>query len=96
MLNTVYYLIQKVLENHGGCLTKEAHLDQRLAFHLYLPASCRKVAPQPQNGNGPDKFKGRILIMDDEEMVRANVGMILDFLGYETECASEGSQALDL
>ena len=96
MLNTVYYLIQKVLENHGGCLTKEAQLGQRLTFHLYLPAYCRKVASKPKNGKGSTKSKGRILIMDDEEMVRANVAMILEFLGYETEFASDGSQALDL
>jgi CheY-like chemotaxis protein len=95
-LNTVYCLMKKVLESHGGCLTKEVQTSRHLNFYLYLPAQSRKKAPKSEALEKQEQCKGRILVMDDEEMVRANVGMILDFLGYETEFASEGAQALDL
>lgn len=40
--------------------------------------------------------KGRILIMDDEDMVRAVAGKMLQFLGYEVVQAREGGEALGL
>lgn len=36
----------------------------------------------------------RILVVDDEPLVRESVEMLLTHFGYETECASGGEQAL--
>lgn len=38
--------------------------------------------------------KGRILIMDDEEMVLDLVKQILDHLGYKVNCAEDGDKAI--
>ena len=32
--------------------------------------------------------------MDDEESVRTTLGMMLSYVGYEVECAGEGSEAV--
>ena len=39
--------------------------------------------------------KGRILVMDDEEIIQDVLSNMLDFLGYEVEIASDGTQALE-
>ena len=38
---------------------------------------------------------GRILIMDDEEIIQDVLSNMLDFLGYETEVAIDGAQAIE-
>jgi CheY-like chemotaxis protein len=39
--------------------------------------------------------KGRILVMDDEELIRDVVSSMLEYLGYEVDLASDGQEALD-
>ena len=42
----------------------------------------------------PLRGKGRILVMDDEEVVRDVAGAMLRFLGYEVGFAEDGSEAI--
>jgi two-component system, cell cycle sensor histidine kinase and response regulator CckA len=39
--------------------------------------------------------KGRILVMDDEELIRDVVSSMLEYLGYDVELSSDGQEALD-
>lgn len=39
---------------------------------------------------------GRILVLDDEEMIRKLITRILSHAGYEVESAADGSKAIDL
>ncbi len=96
LLHTVYLLMEKLIANHGGHLSQTTTADGGLAFELYLPACRRESIAEPDVAQGEATAKSRILIVDDEEMVRANVEMILNFLGYEAESAGDGPQALEL
>ena len=40
--------------------------------------------------------KGRVLVMDDEEIVREAVGEMLTHLGYEVDSAGDGAEATEL
>lgn len=40
--------------------------------------------------------KGKILIMDDEEVVRLVAGEMLKYLGYEVEFAKDGKEAIEM
>ncbi len=40
--------------------------------------------------------KGKILVMDDEDLVRNVAGKMLEFLGYEVVMAREGREAVTL
>jgi CheY-like chemotaxis protein len=40
--------------------------------------------------------KGKILVMDDEDLVRTVAGKMLEFLGYEAVLARNGEEALEL
>ncbi len=40
--------------------------------------------------------KGLILIVDDEEMVRLALEMVLNSEGYRTACASDGQEAIEM
>ncbi len=39
--------------------------------------------------------KGRILVMDDEELIRDVVSSMLEYLGYDVELSSDGQEAMD-
>lgn len=40
--------------------------------------------------------KGRVLLMDDEELIREATGALLEFLGYEVQAAQDGAEAIAL
>jgi CheY-like chemotaxis protein len=44
----------------------------------------------------PNQKKGRILIMDDEESIRALLGEMVVELGYEPEFARDGAEAIEV
>ncbi len=67
-------------------------------FILYLAASVaqeieRQLTPEPVKKGG---YKGRALIMDDEDMVRELGREMLTHLGYEVVLVKEGSEALTI
>ncbi len=89
-LATVY----SIVTNHEGQITVESQLGRGTSFAFYLPASRHlreKVEPaRPVLYPG----EGRILVMDDEEMVREVVGRMLQQLGYKVEFVADGQEAV--
>ena len=64
-------------------------------FHLYLPASRKTAAHMPpQKTASFHKGSGRILIMDDEEIIRQSVAKTLEILGYSVESRRNGKETL--
>jgi CheY-like chemotaxis protein len=58
-----------------------------------LPATTAEV--QAVHAEEPvTPGRGRVLVMDDDEMVRSVCGQMLAHLGYEVEHASDGAEAL--
>ncbi|MDQ6913888.1 MAG: PAS domain S-box protein, partial [Verrucomicrobiota bacterium] len=86
-----------IMKNHNGLITVESQVHVGSTFTLYLPASRhqvmsaeREVPTMPMASVGPEG--GRILIVDDEEAIRALVVFTLERLGYEV---AEAETALD-
>ncbi|MFC1840484.1 PAS domain S-box protein [Thermodesulfobacteriota bacterium] len=89
-LTTTYSIIKK----HDGHITVESQLGVGTTFHIYLPASDKAI---------PEKEEvrlitgqGRILVMDDEASLRKMVGRMLGNLGYESEFAENGAEAIEM
>jgi len=83
-----------IIKNHNGLITVESQVHFGSTFTLYLPASCNQQLPvEPPRIMGPlTGGTGRVLIVDDEEAIRALVEFTLTRLGYEV---SEAETALD-
>jgi CheY-like chemotaxis protein len=43
----------------------------------------------------PVRGRGRILVMDDEALIRDVVGQMLEFIGYEPDFARDGAEAIE-
>jgi PAS domain S-box-containing protein len=89
-LATTYSIIKR----HDGHITVESQLGEGTTFHIYLPASDKAV-PEKEEVK-LIKGHGRILVMDDEELIREMVGRMLEKLGYESEFAEDGAVAIEM
>ncbi|MCB2148905.1 MAG: response regulator [Deltaproteobacteria bacterium] len=91
-----------IISNHGGEITVCSRLGVGTTFHVLLPASesaADAVEPAgvkktPPISKKPVSGKGRVLVMDDEAMIRELTGNMLGHLGYEADFAEEGRCAV--
>lgn len=93
-LTTVY----SIIKNHDGHIHVESKVDVGTTVYVYLPASREAVAADEIDEGSlsetPLPGKGRVLVMDDEEMVREVAGEILTHMGYEVDYAKDGTEAI--
>ncbi len=87
---------QSIVRRHGGAIWGEAAPGKGTAFHVLLPAIPAGMyaidAPEEQTYQG----HGTVLLLDDEEFNLEILAALLKSLGYETLCAREGNEALEL
>ena len=91
-LATAYSIVAK----HDGHISVESIPDIGTTLHIYLPAAENAVRPVRLARETPQRGSAKVLVMDDEEAILKLMKDLLTALGYEVECASEGSEAIDL
>ncbi|MFC1949716.1 PAS domain S-box protein [Chloroflexota bacterium] len=91
-LATSYSIIQK----HGGHIAIESKLGAGTTVHVYLPASM-ETAPIREEVIAEAVLvgKGRILIMDDEEIIQQFLHSGLTWIGYEVVLTKDGAEAIE-
>ncbi|AEB09782.1 hybrid sensor histidine kinase/response regulator [Desulfobacca acetoxidans] len=86
--------VYSIIKNHQGIIEMDSEAAFGTTFHIYLPVSKKPVQTyQPR----PLRFvrgSGVILLVDDEEPVRAIGARILGRLGYKVIPAATGMQAI--
>jgi PAS domain S-box-containing protein len=91
-LATSYSIVQK----HGGYLDVESVPEKGSVFNIYLPATDKKIMQTIPQKQAPHHGKGHILVMDDEQFMRALVGKFLELMGYTMIPAINGEEALHI
>ena len=92
-------IVSSIIKNHNGRISVDSEVGVGTTFTIYLPASktrAVKVAPkEAPRVIKPVKDGGRVLVMDDEELVRNVACRILSSAGYETSQVKDGDEAID-
>jgi two-component system, cell cycle sensor histidine kinase and response regulator CckA len=96
-LSTVYGIVKQ----SGGFIFAESEPGQGTRFDIYLPVhvgdALAAEAPKREFYKPKDLWgSGRILIVEDEDMVRAVAERALVRQGYVVETACDGEEALEL
>jgi PAS domain S-box-containing protein len=91
-LTTVY----SIMKSHDGYVEVESQLQAGTKFYIYLPAISEEQTIKEEKKAKVVKGNGKVLIMDDEDLIRDVAGEMLEQLGYEVEFAKNGSEAIEL
>ena len=83
-----------IVKNHGGNITVESRAGSGTTFHVYLPASFGTAREYSAEGGGVITDRRKVLVMDDEEMIRNVVERMLDQCGCEATFARDGEEML--
>lgn len=92
-LSTVYGIIKQV----GGYIFVDSKVNEGSTFSLYFPVTQKKrVEPSSLKGSKKDVIKGseKILIVEDEPLVRKLAARSLSLFGYQVTQARTGQEAL--
>jgi PAS domain S-box-containing protein len=91
-LAAVYSIVKK----HRGHIEVESQVGKGTTFRIWLPARLEEVERAASRTPwDPDHMKGRVLFMDDEEIIRNMAVVLLQRFGLSVYCASDGAEAVE-
>lgn len=91
-LATAYSIIKR----HDGHIGVKSQLGVGTTFTVYLPSSKADAIDAVENRRDPVPGGGKVLAMDDEDMIRDLIRHMLHRMGYEAEVARDGEEAVHL
>jgi CheY-like chemotaxis protein len=86
-----------IVRSHGGFMRVQSQPGAGTEFAVYLPAAADAVPRAAGAAAGSPHRRGhgeRILLVDDEEIVRNVIVRLLAGLGYDAEAVAGGEEAL--
>jgi CheY-like chemotaxis protein len=86
-----------IVAEHGGWMEVESRVGQGTQFHIFLPRADEKTAPATTRVTDAKSLEGkeRILVVDDDELVRMVTKAVLAYRGYQVIEVEDGEQAID-
>lgn len=82
------------IQQHKGAIDVKSVVGKGTVFHILLPLSQNDATPKKQANDEFTLGTGKILIVDDEPIMRLTASEILNDLGYKVMLAEDGQKAL--
>jgi CheY-like chemotaxis protein/two-component sensor histidine kinase len=94
-LAAVYSIVKK----HRGHIEVDSQVGRGTTFRIWLPALrdglARADTRVPWAAGTPERMNGRVLFMDDEEIIREMATGLLQRFGLKVDCAVDGAEAVE-
>jgi PAS domain S-box-containing protein len=91
-LSTVYGIVVQ----NGGFINCYSEPGRGTVFRIYLPRVYREALPEKPASQPPPSGTERILLVEDEELLRWTASRMLEELGYQVRQAATPQQAIQL
>jgi signal transduction histidine kinase/CheY-like chemotaxis protein len=92
-------MVLGMVQQSGGAVRLHSRVGHGTAVLIYLPRAAGEVSPAyegPSSADPRGKANARILVVDDDPMVRGHTSQCLRTIGYSTIEADSGRAALSL
>ena len=85
-----------IVKNHGGIIFADSIPNKGSTFNVYLLATKKPVTKggKIMSTKTAGQAGGKILVMDDEEIIRKMLKNMLSLAGYTIELSADGDEAL--
>ncbi len=83
-----------IVKNHGGHVAVQSEVGVGTRFDIYLPVSEEVPGSPVGSLDLPSLTGGRVLVMDDDAMIRDTLAQLLPRLGYDVAFAEDGEEAV--
>ncbi len=86
-----------IIKKHAGHITVSSKEGSGTTFRLFLPSSReRQDAVEKKIVNEEVSLSGRVLFMDDEEIIRITGKKMLTHIGFDVVCTKDGDETFEV
>ncbi|MBI2400260.1 MAG: response regulator [Deltaproteobacteria bacterium] len=82
-----------IIKNHGGSILVYSVTGSGTRFEVFIPGLTQKAPAPAEEQATPARSPAKVLVMDDDHLVRKSICRVLDSLGYEPIEATDGLEA---
>ncbi len=85
-----------VVKKHNGIITVDSKLNQGTVFSIYLPHSNKNEYIRHIKEQKIIYNSGKVLVLDDEEVIRVLLSKMLKHLGYTSILTAKGEDTIEI
>ncbi len=89
-------VVYGTVKEHGGAVNVYSEVGKGTLVKIFIPVSLKEDKVEEKSNEEPVCGTGRILLIDDEELVRSIAKSLLESLGYYVDSACDGEEGVEM